>query len=451
MLANIYTYLFLLLSLLSRSFALTDYYSISNNKVLQTCAYVSNSEYAIQKWFHVQDPKIKIHFPSIKNLDKKIDVYTLIMGGEDMKQVTIGMNPYYKVCDEFALSGKFCEHESDDDHLKKSSLADLIDSGSFSYPIESFMLSTSDEKDHIYNLDKSGIYCIMFLTSEIPEDLATDSILVEVDWIQSYGNLLISDFSRLFTSVGFTIIYIFIALVLSFLVYRRIQKSGKTAVSIDTLKVKKFTIQYKFILFYWCYSLVYLSTSMNYLVLNKFDYTTDSFFVPLTDLISLVATTLTSVWVIYNLMLFSAGAWLDNFKNNNKKLIFIKTICLILIFEMLLYDIETSSIYSLIGNTPRDWLSVIIYIEYLGIFLLSFIWAILSTFKINDRKLKNIYYITIGLLTALFSLIIFGANVFSVTAQTATFAYTAELIFTLILTMIWFNVELENNQFVVVL
>jgi hypothetical protein len=440
-------YILLLASLLPYSNALIDYYSLNNNKVLQTCAYVSNSEDSIQKWFRNNDPYIKIHFPTIENLEKKIEVYTLIMGGDDMKKVTIGLNPYYKICDELALSNKFCEHETDEIHLKKNSLADLINLNSFNYPIESFMLSTLDENDHIYQLDKSGIYCIMFLTSEIPENL--ESLNIEVDWIQSYGKLLISDFSRMFSSVIFSIIYFLIAIILSILIYKKIQiDDKKTSITIDNLKFKKYTLQFKFILFYWCYGIVYLSNALNYLTLNKFGYSTISIFVPLTNLISLISSTLITIWLIYNLMLFSAGAWFDNgFKNSNYKLNLIKLICIILIFEMLLYDIETSSIYSLIGDTPTDFLSTIIYIEYLFIFILSFIWAIITSFTINDKKLKSIYFITIGLLTLLFSTIIFGAYIFSETAYSATIAYSVEFIFTLVLTMLWYNVVLENNQF----
>lgn len=430
-------------------YGLTDFYDVKNNQVLQTCAYVSNSENFLQRFFYTQEPLIKLKLTETQGVDQQCEVYTLIMGGEDMKKVTIGLNPYYKVCDEYALSNGYCEHESDEDHLKKQLLSDLIDSNSFSYPIESFMLKLNgqspDDENHIYKLDKSSIYCIMFLTTTIPE--SQESLRIEVDWQQSFGKLLVSDFNRMFSSLYFSIIYFIVGIYLLISIYYKIQKE-KTSISIDSIKFKKFTFQYKFIIFHFGTSLTYFFTMLNYLILNKFGYGTDSIIVPISNLFSLISTTFITVWLIYNLMLFSAGAWFGGLKNSSLKLYISRIFSIVLILEMLLFDMETSNIYSLIGDSKRDFLSILIYIEFLIIFIISIFWSIFTSFNIKDRKLKNLFYISIGLLTFSFSIVLFGAHIFSATAQSASIAYSIEFVFALIITLLWNNVIIENNEIV---
>lgn len=424
--------------------ALTDRYSIENNKVLQTCAYVSNSDTFLQSFFRSKEPYIKILLPKEDNPDEKVEVYTLIMGGEDMTKVTIGLNPYYKVCDEYALAGGFCQHESDESHSKKLSLPDLIDANTFSYPIESFMLGSSDE-GHVYNLEKSSIYCIMFLTSTIPE--GRENLTVEVEWVQSFGKLLVSDFNRLFTSLYLALAYTAVGVYLFVSIYLKVQ-NDKTSISLDSLKYKKYTLQYKFLIYHLGMAFLYMVTMVHYLVLNNYGYNTSSIVVPLSNLISLSLTTLLTVWLIYNLMLFSAGAWFGGLKNSSLKLYVARFFALVLVFEMLVYDVETSSIYSLIGDTPIDFLSIIIYIEFIIIFVLCIAWAILTSFSIKDSKLKNSFYVTIALLTIAFSTVIFGAYIFSATAQASAVAYIIEFIFAVIVTLIWNNVVIENYEIV---
>ena len=423
--------------------ALTDSYSIENDKVLQTCAYVSNSDTFLQKFFYAHEPSINIHFPK-QNGVENVEIYTLIMGGEDMNEVTINLNPYYKVCDEQALANGYCQHEPDEIHYKKKTLPDLIDSNSFSYPIESFMLSSSEE-DHVYKLSKSSIYCVRFLTSSIPEGHA--GLNVEIDWVQSFGLLLVSDFSRMFTSLYFFLAYGALGAYVFVSTYFKIQKD-KTSISLDSLKYKKYTLQYKFLIFHWGSAFLYLVTMIHYLVLNKYGYITDSIIVPFSNLIALSLTTLLTVWMIYNLMLFAAGAWFSGLKNSSLKLYVARFVAIVLVFEMLIYDMETSSIYSLIGEAPTDFLSIVIYFEFLGIFVLGLAWAILTSFTIKDSKLKNTFYLTIVLLTIIFSTVIFGAYIFSATAQASAIAYAIEFVFSLIVTLLWNNVVIENNEIV---
>ncbi len=424
---------------------LVDYYSLNNNKVLQTCAYISNAEDGIANWFRSQEPMLKIHFP--KNEDShpnaNVNVYTLIMGGEDMNKATIGLNPYYKVCDEYALKQGYCEHESDEANAKKMKLAELIDSKSFSYPIESFMLNSKGD-DHIYKLDKSGIYCVMFLTTDLAEP-HLDDFIVEVDWIQSFGALLVTDFSRMFTSVYFAIAYIIVAMILSFFTYRKISRDG-SSINIDVLKHKKYVIQYKTILFFWVYGILYLATVFQFYVLNKHGYGTESPMVPITNFACLSLSTIITVWLIYNLMLFSAGAWFNALKGSSTKLYVARVVSSILAVEMLLFDIESSSIYSLIGYGPTDILSTVIYVEYILIMLTCIIWAFLTSYSITDKRTKNVYLITMGMLSMLFSIIIFGAHFFSQTVQSTAVANVIEFVFSLILAMLWFNVVYDNNQ-----
>ncbi|KAG0675359.1 hypothetical protein C6P40_001537 [Pichia californica] len=441
----IFNSVFILLScFISSCIALTDYYTIKNNEVLQTCAYVSNSDSFFQKFFYVQEPSIKIHLNGKEGVDEPFEVYTLIMGGEDMNKVTIGLNPYVKICDEFASVNGFCQHESDEIHLKKQTLPELIDSDSFTFPIESFMLNTkNNEEDHIYTLDKSSVYCIMFLTSTLPQ--SEENLLIEVDWKQSFGKLLVSDFTRMFNSLYFTLLYSFIGIYLLISVYFKI-KNDNTSISLDSIKYKKYLLQYKFIIFHWGTALIYFATMINYLILNKFGYSTNSIILPISNLICLSLTTILTVWVIYNLMLMSAGAWFGGLKNSNLKYNIAKFTSIALILEMLIYDMETASIYSLIGPSKRDFLSIIIYIEYLIIYIISIIWAILTSYNIKEKKLKNIFYITIGLLTFCFAIILFGAHIFSSTVQSSTLAYTIEFVFSLIITLLWNNVIIENNE-----
>lgn len=442
----------LLLTWILPSLALTDFYTINNNKVLQTCAYVSNAESGIARWFRMRDPYIKVNLVRSDNLFADVDVYTLIMGGPDMNKISIGFNPYYKVCDEFALNDKYCEHESDESNSKKLSLVELIDSGGYKFPIESFMLNTKKETDHIYTLDRSGIYCAMFLTSNIPDTV--EDIAVEVEWVQSYGNLLVSDFKRLFSTVVFTFAYIGVAIVLSFLTYRKINLNENTSITINNLKFQKFTLQYKFILFFWAYGILYLSTSVHYILLNKYDYTTDSLIIFFTNVLDLALSTIVSVWTIYNLMLFSAGSWIHvditntNKTSHNLQVKTAKIIAVVLVIQMLIYDMEESTIHSLIGNVPKDWLSTCIYIEYFLIYILTLTWAVITWTKIQEKKLKTIYLITTALLGILFAIIILGVRLFNHTAQTASIAYTVEFIFTVVVAFLWHNVIFENNTLV---
>lgn len=452
--------LLLLSFLISTTNALLDYYTIENGKVFQTCAYMANLDKS--SIFYKSDPFIKLNFLA-NSKDGQIDFsnlefYALIMGGEDMNQIQIGINPFYKVCDEYALLNGYCDHESDVDYLKKKTLNELIESNQFSYPIESFIYKY-EEEPHYYKLGNSGIYCLMVLTNSLPEN-AEDSFL-QIEWSQSYGHLLISDYYRMFTSFYFTIIYSVFTILLILLNYRKNNKNS-TSVSIDNTFNnfrKKYSIQYKFILFSSGFSILYLLDVINYILLNKYDYDYNIIILPIINLISLSLSTLVIVWLIYNLLLLSSGVWIKD-KNNttnsnsinnsskNKKVTFIRFISIVLIIQMLVYDVETSSIYSLIGGEHQDFLSYLIFIEYAIVLFIGFLWSILTSLRIEDRRLKITYSVSLVLLALLFSTVIFGSDTFSRTSKNTAVAYTIEFVFTLVLAMLWSNVVFENGLLV---
>lgn len=432
------------LLLATPTFALVDYYKLENNKVLQTCAYVSTADGPVQNWFKKNDAEIIIDFSKNENLKSKFNVYTLLMNGIDMNNVQIGLNPYYKVCDEIALAQGYCNHESDENHFKKMSLSALIDTHSFTYPIESFMLSTEGEP-HVYKVETSGVYCAMLLSSDIPAKV--DRFMAVVDWKQSYGHLFISDFIRMFTSIAFAFLYAGAASVLSFLIYTRLQ-GEKTSISLDPFKYKKFTLQYKFILFYWAYTVYFFAISLNYMILNKRGYDTSSLLVPITNLLYLASSTMITGWMIYHFLIFSAGAWFNGFKNSNTKLYVSRVIVAVLMLQMLIYDVETSNIYSLVGDGPIDFLSKCIYIEYIGVYFVCIVWSVLTSASIQDQKMKKIFFLTIGLLSFLFGMAILGTYIISSTAKSAAVTYAIQFVFAVIINALWYNVVIDNNQLV---
>lgn len=435
----------ILLTTLSSSITLTsalsDYYHLENEKVIQTCAYVSNCEDFRHKIFRIFGPSINIMFP--QKSQEAFDIYTLIMGGEDLNKVKLGIIPYFKVCDEVANEAGFCEHQSPEEIEKRQTLSELIDTNSFSLPIESFMLKT-DEDTHTYEVPQSGIYCAIFHTSEIPKTDPT--FLIEVNWIQAFGKLLVSDFGHMFISFYMSLVYFVFAVIYSFITYKMISKDGASAVTVDPYKYRKHTLQYKFLFYITGMAILFAATTLNYLILNIYGYDTTSMMVPVTNLIKLSSGTLLSVWTIYNLMLFAAGAWFSSLKTPSTKILFAKAFAITLALEMLLYDVESSSVYSLIGFESSYFLSKIIYIEYIGILLLCLAWGVLTLLNVNDKRLKNIYIITMGLLTLLFSVIVFGAYFFNSTVRSTAYAYVFELCITIIVCLLWKNVVFENNE-----
>lgn len=118
---------------------------------------------------------------------------------------------------------------------------------------------------------------------------------------------------------------------------------------IDPYKYRKHTLQYKFLFYVTGTALFFTATTINYLILNIYGYDTSSMMVPVTNLVKLFLGTILTVWTVYNLMLFTAGAWFSSVKTPSTKIIFAKAFAIILALEMLLYDVESSSVYSLIG------------------------------------------------------------------------------------------------------
>ncbi|GMM31025.1 hypothetical protein DAMA08_037700 [Martiniozyma asiatica (nom. inval.)] len=440
--------------------ALTDSYLLENEKTLLSCAYVSNCETWHHRLFRVAEPSIQLSFPTENSFN--VQIYTLIVGGTDFTKLDVV--PYYKVCDEIAMMRGYCIPDAED--KSGISLDQMIGDSNFNYPIESFIFEYNENKNdiHSYSVDKSGVYCVYFHASNLPTnpDGSSASVLIELNWVQAFGKLLISDFHRMFYSVYILIAYLAYFIFYLFIFKKEVGQNICGSFTLNSLKQKQYTFHKKFIILLTGFIFSFSATVCDYAMLNIFDYNAMDFFLLIIKFIEFTVQTISNCWILYHLILFSSGVWFIspymslsdvsssiNAFNSTKRWKYKIALYITLFYGlgMLLCDVYNSSLHSLIspfGSPSPGIISETLHLAEITLFIFCLFWSLLSSFNINDTKLRYLYWFTVLSVGSLLCLKIFFAALFSSAKGNAIMDFLTWVTIS-VLGLCWFNVSFQNE------
>ncbi|VEU20523.1 DEKNAAC101480 [Brettanomyces naardenensis] len=461
----------ILAALISSAGALSDVYPLENDKTIQACAYVVHSN----NWLFNEhlESQISISFPpdqAAAKADFELDMVAI--SGEDLQKIKLEYLPAAKVCDESANNLKYCQYGSVDESTKPK-LDDLIKKHGNVRPVEHRKLRSSSKEEFVYKVEESGVYCLLFRTSDIPA--GTSKFDATVDWQQSFGRILVSDYRYLWLCWYMFLAYLVFSLAYLLILQHTINADSANTVLVRSLRNKKYKFQYKVILYASAVTVLFLVETIDYAYLNKRGYTFSGFSMSLTTFITMMLNTLLTVWLIYNLMLITMGVYFRmkepedtsasagqpvlqsqqrTASSRRKKALGARLFCLFLCIELLIYDMESSSIFSIIGG-KSDQLSDVIFGEMVTIFVVFGSWGLLTYRNMANRSLAIRLLLTIFLLffIFIFEFILRGSIIedylgekFLTIVHATSYTYLLDFIVTILVGLIWKNVTLENNE-----
>lgn len=437
----------LLATILTVALAADDVYNLENGKMIQSCAYITTCDKWYERVFRRIYPGIRVYLFDAQN-QPDYNIYVLQMSADDYKKVNLGIDPYYKICDELAFAAGLCDAVTAEEKATKKSLTEVIDNNEFSSPIHSVLFNPSRDDSLFYDVLDTGFYCTIIHTNEIPKDGENEQTYVlGVEWRQSFGHLLVSDFRRMYLAFLLTIGYGIYSIIYMFLTYKHIYSDKAIVFSVDSLKNKRFTFQYKIISFLVGMFLVQLMTLLDYIFQNSFMYSPEKFVVWFFGTLELIFDSLLNTWVVYNLILFSAGAWVLQSERYNMKFTFAKFTAISLLLQFLLHDFVSQSIFSLFDEGAQDIFSDLIFIQFIITLAVCLFWSMYTTYEITDLKIRRLYIQTIGIVGSVFSATLIFRFVDD-TALGAHFISFIEFIAVIIFSLIWNNVFYESGKLV---
>lgn len=461
--------------------ASSDLYFLENGKIIQSCAYISTADKWYERMFKGPYPGMGVypyvdglHYtanhewvmsnnPQTKEcseeelaqgcdprrLDEKetrrreVNIYVLQMSADDYRKVDLGSEPAVRICDDMAVDAGLCDEPSSEEKSARRSLVEIIDTHSFSSPIHSIMTNLWGERI-FYDVPTSGLYCTILHTNEIPEDIEEFAVLV--DWIQGYGGLLIPEFKRMYLAFLLTVAYGVYSLVYLGITFWHIHSDRTTAFSIDSLKNTRFIFQYKIISFSVGMFFVQLMTMLDYIFANAFGHT-QIFVTWFYKTLELIANTLLIVWVVYNLVLFSAGAWVLQAERSNLKFTIAKYASLGLLVQLFFHDFASESIFSLFDEGAHDIFSWFIVFQLVITLAICLVWSFKTTYEIEDVKIRWLYLKTIAIVGSVFSATLMY-RIFDDSIRGAHFAALSEVIAFVAFSLIWHRVFYESGKLV---
>lgn len=431
--------------------AIPDYYALQNGKSFQSCAYISLADH----WFFNEHltPQITIQFPDSPKKD--FDVKTLIMSGPDINQVELDPIPASKVCDSYASNHGFCSYDNIPDSVPVSQ---FIKEKKNVLPLQQTNLKAQSKIPYVYVASESNVYCIVFQADNIPEE----PFEVFVDWQQAYGYILYSDYKYLWLCWYMGLAYIAFTVLYGLSVFRSVSGDKANTVLISPLRNKKYLVQYK-VLFYAAVNvLIFLCETIQCAYMNKTGYAASGLLLSFSSFAFLLANTVLTIWLVYNLSLLSMGVYFkmktnaspqEQSRAKGKKITVVRVICLVLTLELLVYDMESSSIFSLIAG-KTDQLSEIIFGEMVTIFVVFGIWGLITCRNMDNRALANRLYLTLFLLgfCFIFEFVLrrtivseYVSKNFMRIVNSTTYSYCLDLLVFTAVAFVWKSVTFENN------
>ncbi|KAG7888267.1 hypothetical protein KL936_003479 [Ogataea polymorpha] len=436
-------------------FGLEDEHVLENDRAFQTCAYVAN--YENSRLFFISQhfsPEITVKFQN----QPGATVDTLLISGSDLERVKLDPLPMVKVCDESAIKKKLCTYPSLDQLKLRMTLDELIDSEEFEFPIEHYKLIPSELPDnkHKFEIKNTAIYCVVFTAHDIPADVG--NLRVVVDWKQSFGNLLVSDYHYLYWDFTLFLSYVMLLALFAAYLYRKVRLDKTNAILSNSIWFKQFTIQVKLLFYIAGTAFGFFSSVIIYSQLNKYGYGYyGSLSMILMNACMLTFSATFTVWIVYNCLIISSGFLFFSNMKSPKKLRIFRTLCAFLFLQLLLFAVEESSVYSILGGRA-SFLSDFIFVQLVVVYFLCCYYAWRTYKQLTNQSLRTKILLTFALLTimSLAELILRGRvlydyvnELFLEMANVTTTAYTLNYLITIALVLIWKDTNLQNGEFLV--
>lgn len=391
------------------AFATRDVYFLENGKLMQSCSYVSTCDTWYERMFRTRPAQIVVseygRFKDGVRVTSEsdgspdgIDVYVLVMGADDLRKVNLGIEASNKICDSKAAKAGHCSSETDEQKSLRKHLSAIIEANDFSFPIQSVIHNTASKDPFLYRVPNSGMYCTVLHSGDIP---AEGTLAMSVHWAQSYGELPLEEFEGLY--LAFCIMCAF-ALngVLYLYTLHREHPLGKTM--LGTLRGMQLApICFPFQLLILTAGIVIVEFSTILVLLYSNSTVHNLFLSWMCGTFQVVSSTMLTVWVLYSAILFSAGVgFLPSPKSDYKRL-FAKYSACALLLAILLHDLLSQSVFSLVHENAHDAFSFMIRIQFLGTILLCLGWAAHTYRAIEDKPSRDIYFQTAAVVGAVFS------------------------------------------------
>ncbi|KAH3671134.1 hypothetical protein OGAPHI_000845 [Ogataea philodendri] len=441
-----------ILVLLAGAFGLEDQHELENGKAFQTCAYVAN--YENSRLFFISQhltPEITIQFQDVP--EASID--TLIIAGQDLEQVKLDPPPAIKVCDESSIKKELCTYPSAEELDKRIPLSEFIDADKHSFPLEHYNFVPSEETDrqHVFEVKDTSIYCVVFIASNIPEDVGKISVVV--DWKQSFGNLLVSDYHFLYWDFTLFLLYASLFGLFVAYLYRKVRLDKTNAVTSTNVWLRNFTLQLKLLFFIAGTSVAFLESVTVLALLNKHGYGYySSLTVVFLDVFSLTFTAIFTVWIVYNCLVISSGfLFFSNLKDAKRYKVF-RIVSAVLLLQLLLYSMEEATVFSILGG-KASFLGSLIFFELVLVYFACCYYAFNTYKQLKNQSLRLKLVTTYVLLTVMslveFAMRIrvnydFGNNLLLEMATNTTIVYTLNYVITVAIVLVWKDVSLQNGE-----
>ncbi|GME79859.1 unnamed protein product [Ambrosiozyma monospora] len=434
--------------------ALEDYHDLENGIGLQSCAYIANYEDSY-RWplsEHLK-PQIAIRYPQLEGIyGPETTVDTLIISYTDLQNVNLKNEPTVKVCDETAINNKVCTFGQGKPVGSRISLDDMIENKQNKHFIFHFKMSPADNAEKVFDVASSDIYCIIFNADGITEG---KNMGVIIDWQQSFGKLLVSEYHQLYNNLYLTFAYALLTAIYGYYIFTKLSKDKANAVLNHQTIYNRSLIQFKVLTYLLGSTIVFFLTCLHLVQLNKIGYHNTSFTLFVIRFFTLSSGTLFNTWAIYNFLLLASGVFFGLVKDNKRHLL-VQIISGVLLFEFLIYDIDESRVYSLLRG-QAFFLSNLIYYELIILFLLSTYWSWQSYKAINNKVIARKLLSTYVLLLIVFSFEfgVHGTNVQNylqnklVTIVNMTkWSNILSLVVAALVAFIWRDVRYENNEII---
>lgn len=382
--------------------AISDLYALQNGNSFQTCAYVSHST----GWLFNQrlPSEVAVSFMDFPQ-SEGLSVDFLAVSGEDLSRLKLPFVPAAKVCDETASNLGYCrygEPEGPDSMPIEQMIERKSNRGTI---IHRQLVPGAEKTPYVYKVQKSGTYCLVLRAQGVPKDASghDQDLMAVVDWRQAFGRILVSDWRYLWLCWQMLWLYAAFALCYGYLVARR-----------------RHIVQRKVLLYTAARTVLFLAAVVKFWYMNRHGYSF-GFTRSLLRLVSLVCNTLVTAWLAYNLILLTAGVYFDmhapstrymplgvpraarqaEMPTFRRALLAVKLFCALLCLQLVVYDLESSDIFSIVGGRA-DLLSNLVFGEIVAAFAVFSAYGIHTCLHVRDKTVAIRLAATLALLSAVF-------------------------------------------------
>lgn len=432
-------FLSLLFAIVSSVFALQDYHEVYNREAFQTCSSIAN--------YHgvASDKRVPgVSLEVLNHPSQKFKLSALFIRESDLGKTGIKSPDDLVICTDKLIKANKCQ-PSEKDHIIVRGV-ELAEESYFNTVI------TPKATKQEFRIEKSGSYCVLALF----QTSSKEDGQVLLNWTQSYGELIPSDYTYLHILLVLSLLYIATACGYYYYVFKRANDQlNKNADG--GIERKNRIIQRKILTYMVLASLSHIFRAFHLVLVNKFGYVHDKFFVAFVDFFSLAFDTVFAVWTCYNLLMISFGhVLIGGFKPSTLSIICVRLLTGVTFITFLIFALEESTLYTVLDDLSGRVATVLVYIE-VCIFSLVVVVSSFFTYKKLVKQSKSAtakrFIVTMTLVStpAVFLLFVnhfaykFSHLALEAVSKVTSYSYVYNYVILVLVALLWKSSLLESE------